>query len=145
MIRLYDGRELLFQWDINRQIEVSDPLIDEIHFSNSKAEDSLVVEVKEQGGKRLANIPNILLQEDWPIRVYGYADGQYTKQMITLKVNPRSKPADYIYTETELLDYKELAEDFYAALGDINTALGLIHEYAENVKVNGVPKGVEQQ
>ena len=138
MFVLNDGRAELFQWDLNRAIVVNDSDVNEVHFSNNTNKNSLVVEVQEQDGKRIAYIPNILLQEDWNIRVYGYADGEYTKQMITLRVNPRSKPDDYIYTETELLSYKELAEDFYDALGDIAEALEELHNYAESVIAGGV-------
>lgn len=138
MFLLEDGREELFQWDINRAIVISDSAIDQVHFSNTTTGEALVVEVKEQNGKRLANIPNILLQEDWSIKAYGYAEGQYTKQMVKLKVNTRSKPEDYVYTETELLSYKALAEEMLETLGDIEAALEELHNYAESVKAGGV-------
>ena len=97
MFKLQDGREHLWQWDINRKVIVEDPTIKEVHFSNRFDDCSLVVEVKDG----LADIPNILLQDNRPIRVYGYRDG-YTlvEQHITVKA--RTKPTDYVYTETEI-------------------------------------------
>lgn len=110
MFKILDGRNELFQWDINRQIIVSDASIDAVHFSNRTDNFSLVVEVKEQNGLRVADIPNILLQESWDINVYGYCDGYYTKQAARIKVNPRTKPESYVYTETEVLNYNTVME-----------------------------------
>ena len=110
MFKILDGRDELFQWDINRQIIVSDASIDAIHYSNRTDDSALVVEVKEKNGLRVADIPNILLQESWDINVYGYCDGYYTKQAARIKVNPRTKPESYVYTETEVLNYNTVME-----------------------------------
>ena len=103
MFKLQDGREHLWQWDINRKVIVEDPTIKEVHFSNRFDDCSLVVQVKDG----LADIPNILLQDNRPIRVYGYRDG-YTlvEQHITVKA--RTKPTDYVYTETEIHRWEDL-------------------------------------
>ena len=110
MFKILDGRTELFQWDINRQIIVSDASIDAVHFSNRTDDSALVVEVKEENGLRVADIPNILLQESWDINVYGYCNGYYTKQAARIKVNPRTKPESYVYTETEVLNYNTVME-----------------------------------
>ena len=110
MFKILDGRDELFQWDINRQIIVSDASIDAVHYSNRTDDSALVVEVKEKNGLRVADIPNILLQESWDINVYGYCDGHYTKQAARIKVNPRTKPESYVYTETEVLNYNTVME-----------------------------------
>lgn len=143
MFKIYDGREHFFQWDVDRKLIIDDPEIVEVHFTNRTTDYALACATYVEDGKTLVNVPNILLQTDWRIQAYAY-DGKHTKHSACYVVNTRSKPTDYIYTETELLNYKELAEDFYDALGDINSALGLLHEYAENVKVNGVPEEVEE-
>ena len=108
MFRIADGRECFYQWDLDREIIVEDATTDEIHFCNKTGECSLVVEVYEEDGVRKAKVPNILLQTDWDIRVYGYCGGSYTKQEARFKVASRSKPADYIYTETEIKNYDDL-------------------------------------
>ena len=99
MFQLIDGREYLWQWDINRQVKVEDPAIDEVHFCNRTSDCSLVVEVKDG----VADIPNILLQQDFPIKVYAYLKDGYTKIEECLKIKSRTKPSDYIYTETEVI------------------------------------------
>ena len=106
MFSIYDGRDSFYQWDINRKLIVEDSSIKEVHFCNKTDDCSLVVETYEEDGKTLANVPNILLQSSWKIRVFGYT-GDFTKYEKCFKVNARSKPADYIYTETELKNYED--------------------------------------
>lgn len=115
MFKIYDGRDNFFQWDLNQRLIVADASITEVHFCNRTDDCALVCEVYEEEGLRLVDVPNILLQEAWDIRVYGYCDGQYTKHQARFKVAARSRPADYIYTETELKNYDDL-EDRIKAL-----------------------------
>lgn len=123
MFKILDGRDELFQWDINRQIIVSDASIDAVHYSNRTDDSALVVEVKEKNGLRVADIPNILLQESWDINVYGYCDGYYTKQAARIKVNPRTKPESYVYTETEVLNYNTVMEKIDRVENNIGEAV----------------------
>ena len=114
MFLLEDGREHLFQWDINRRIQVEDPTITEVHFCNRTDECSLVVDTYTDDtydGKVYADIPNIILQQPWDIRVYAYCTGGYTKVEEVFEVKARSKPADYVYTETEIRDFDTLSEE----------------------------------
>lgn len=105
MFKILDGREEFYQWDVDRKLIISDTTVDEVHFCNRTDDCSLVVEVYELDGQRVADVPNILLQTDWPIRAYAYCGGCYTKQMATYKVRSRTKPSDYVYTETEIKNY----------------------------------------
>ena len=123
MFKILDGRDELFQWDINRQIIVSDASIDAVHYSNRTDDSALVVEVKEENGLRVADIPNILLQESWDINVYGYCNGYYTKQAARIKVNPRTKPESYVYTETEVLNYNTVMEKIDRVENNIGAAV----------------------
>lgn len=108
MFKIYDGRKEFYQWDLDRKLIVSDPTINEVHFCNKTDDCSLVCEVYEEDGLHLVNVPNLLLQSAWPIRVYGYCGNCYTKQYDLFKVNTRSKPADYMYTETEIKTWATL-------------------------------------
>ena len=111
MFTLEDGREHLYQWDLNRRILVNDPKICEVHFCNRTSDCSLVVEVYTDDtydGKTYADIPNILLQDARPIRAYAYCDDQYTLTEQQFTVKSRTKPDDYVYTETETLQYSTL-------------------------------------
>ena len=123
MFKILDGRNELFQWDINRQIIVSDASIDAVHFCNRTDVSALVVEVKEKNGLRVADVPNILLQESWDINVYGYCGGHYTKQAAKIKVNPRCKPESYVYTETEVLNYNTVMEKIDKVENNIGEAV----------------------
>lgn len=103
MFRIVDGREYFYQWDLDRQIAVSDSSIVEVHFCNRTDDCSLVVEVNDG----VANVPNILLQSNFDVRVFGY-DGKATLHEKVFKVKARTKPADYTYKETEIKSYEYL-------------------------------------
>lgn len=118
MFKIVDGREYFYQWDLDRQIEVEDATITEVHFCNRTDDCSLVVEVEEltifadgkEFTRRVANVPNIILQKSFDVRVFGY-DGKATRYDKVFKVKPRTRPADYVYTETEVLSIKQLEEE----------------------------------
>lgn len=112
MFRIADGRDAFFQWDLNRQIAVEDAAIKELHFCNKTDECSLVVGVVDG----LANVPNLLLTTSWDVRVYGFTD-EYTKIEKRFKVLPRTKPSDYVYTETEVKNYDNLTLQIQGATG----------------------------
>ena len=108
MFKIYDGRSEFFQWDLDRKLIVSDPTVDEVHFCNKTDSCSLVCEVYEKDGLRLVDVPNILFQSHWDINVFGYCGGRFTKNRAKFKVNARSKPTDYVYTETEIKNWEDL-------------------------------------
>lgn len=107
MFSIYDGRESFYQWDLDRKIIVNDASIKEVHFCNCASKDALVCNVYEYEGKRVSDVPNILLQDAWAINVYAY-DKNYTKYSCNFKVTARQKPNDYVYTETEVFNYKKI-------------------------------------
>lgn len=107
MLKLEDEREQLFQWDLNRRLIVEDTSVNEVHYCNRTDDYSLVCKVYEENGLRFTDIPNILLQENFKLRVYGY-DKEFTKFEEDFKIIPRSKPADYVYTPTEIKSFEAL-------------------------------------
>lgn len=109
MFKIYDGREHFYQWDLDRRLIVEDPSITEVHFCNRTDNCSLVCETFVEDGLTLVNVPNILLQTDWKIRVYAY-DGSYTKHDACYEVKSRTKPSDYVYTETEVYTVEKLVD-----------------------------------
>lgn len=109
MFILEHGREHLWQWDSNQRVMVEDNTISQVHFCNRTTPNSLVVETYIEDGELFANIPNILLQDNWDICVYAYCDC-FTKVEERLKVKARSKPSDYVYTETEIVNYQTLLD-----------------------------------
>lgn len=109
MFTILDGRTEFYQWDKNRKLIVEDSTIKEVHFCNKTDDCSLVCETYVEDGKTLVDVPNELLQSDWRINVYAY-DGSATKHCAIFKVNGRTKPADYLYTETEILNYDNVLQ-----------------------------------
>lgn len=110
MFLLEDGRKHLYQWDLNRRIQVEDPTIAEVHFCNRTDDCALVVETYTDDtydGKTYADIPNIILQQPWDIRAYAYCTDGYTKIEEVFEVKARTRPTDYVYTETEVYTIEE--------------------------------------
>lgn len=112
MLQIYGNRDELFQWDVNQKV-IADGLAigDEIHCYNIKQSNALVTIAYMLDGVVVADIPNLLLQSSLPLSIYRYVsdeDGQYTIDEHTFNVKQRPKPADYVYAETEVLDYGTL-------------------------------------
>lgn len=127
MFKIYDGRSEFYQWDLDRKVIVEDKSINQVHFCNRTDDCSLVTEVYDLDGLRVADVPNILLQNDWRINVYAY-DHKYTKHSEVFEVVRRSKPADYIYTETELKTLDALVE----RMDNIESTIGeAVEDYLE--------------
>lgn len=123
IFKIADGRECFYQWDIDRQLIVSDPTITEVHFCNRTDVCSLVVEVVDG----VANVPNKLLQSGFDVRVFGY-DGKATMHEATFKVKARTQPADYVYTETVVKSIEEILE----AAETVTTTANEFYEFVED-------------
>lgn len=107
----------LYQWDTDRHVAISPGngvTVDDVHFACSGQTDALVVEYKtDESGLLSAPIPNILLQSGNNITIYACmttANGEHTIASRTYSVIKRPKPADYVYTETEVKSYAALDE-----------------------------------
>lgn len=124
----------LYQWELGRKVQLF-PLpnmtVDEVHFSNHGDSEALVVKPKNENGMIIAEIPNVLLQSGNHLVVYsvnvaeGFID---TLRSCTFAVRKRAKPSDYVYTETEVLNYATLDK----RLRKVETGGGAI---------NGIPAG----
>ena len=120
-----------YQWDIDQKIVIDLNGCDErylqnppeVHFSNSSRKEALVVRstVKYSGDDVvvqddsvatmhagdiiIADVPNIILQEPYPLLVYVYltdADDSSSQKTILyseIPVRKRAKPSDYLYVE----------------------------------------------
>ena len=137
MFVIFDGRECFYQWDQNQRLIVLDKTITEVHFCNRTDDCALIVEVKEVDGVRVADVPNILLTDNFPIKVYGYCGDCFTKTDATFKVVKRSKPSDYIYTETEVKNY----EDFEARIKALEEKEVDLTDYVKNTDYATDKKG----
>lgn len=114
-----DKNGKLTQWDKDRRAIFENVVFsdgDEVHFSSAIDEhDAYVVLPYEENGKIYADIPNILLQQPGIIYVY-YYPLSYTKYSSQFYVERREKPDDYVYTETEIYDYRLLEQK----IGDLS-------------------------
>lgn len=113
MIKIIPDKEgKLTQWDLNRKVIVTGyEGVAEVHFA-SPGDDHGAYVVKLVDGQ--AEIPNILLTMAGTINVYVYPADR-TVFATTLWVMAREKPDDYVYTETEVLNWRTLDEE----IGDL--------------------------
>lgn len=120
MFEILNGRGSFWQWDLNQKLVVQDLQNGaEVHFSNGNSDYALVTLVKTVDGKKVCDVPNVVLQKAGYVNVFAYViDGEekYTEYKAAILVLARSKPEDYIYTETETLCYKNLSEK----IGDVS-------------------------
>jgi len=110
MLAIYDGREALWQWDIGQKLLVTHEGVCEVHFKQPGEETALTVQTYDLGGQTVANVPNILLQEAGKLTAYIYVcvGDACTIQKAIFTIKPRPRPADYVYTETEVKTYSAL-------------------------------------
>lgn len=111
---IYDGRTSFWQWDLGQRLVVADDVCCEVHFCNDTTDCALVSAVYELDGKRVADVPNILLQTAAPLRVFAYAQSDNEERTIhseILTVIARTKPDDYVYTEIEVWTAEKAVED----------------------------------
>lgn len=133
MFKIQDGRENFVQWDLNRKIFVEDESITQVHFANLSNQNALVTEVKNH----LADVPNVLLQDYGTILIYG-CDGNYTKYSEAYRVLRREKPDNYVYTETEVLNYNNLLGRLDNLEGNIDKIIAdYLRENPPQVDLNG--------
>lgn len=124
MFAIANGRKALWQWDLNQQLTVAGSCT-EVHYLDKGSPSTLTVAVKD--GK--ADIPNVLLQRPGRLIVYAYiidAQDHHTKVCETFGIAPRPKPAEYVYTETEV----ETWNDLQSQIGDL---AGLATEEKNNL------------
>lgn len=114
MFRLADGRDKLYQWDSNIKLLVDENFgsIDAVHFASRFSRTSLAKKIVVENSVSYVVIPNILLTKSYDVFVYAYVhgdNGSYTKLEKTFEVISRPKPSDYVYTETDVLNYLTLS------------------------------------
>lgn len=105
-MKIYDGRQSFYQWDLNQKLVSDFKVGEEVHFHNIRQSTALVVVAYEYEDSIVVDVPNILLQNSYPIVVYRCAVNDTmlsTVQEQIFEVEQRPKPDDYVYTETEVL------------------------------------------
>lgn len=110
---IYDGRASFWQWDLGQRLTVCDDVCSEVHFWNGTSECALVCKVYTEGDRSVVNVPNVLLRSTNPVRVYAYTQNDGSEQTVhseIFNVIPRTKPDDYVYTETEVWTAEKAVE-----------------------------------
>ena len=147
--------ESLYQWDQGRVLEIrglSLATAPEIHFCNGTLDGAIVRQsTMDDAGVITANIPNVLLQKPYKIKVYiCMCEGEKFRSsyQIEILVKPRSKPEYYtiedkteIYSikalvaevENTLEKYKDLSNQYEDILETVNN----LSEDIEELKKNG--------
>lgn len=145
MFTIADGRDRLYQWDVNVKLALDDPssTICGAHFKARFSRDSIFVPVIRTDDGAYVTVPNILLQKSYDLVVYAYCDVDLcTKDVDVFTVEAKPRPADYVYTETEVLTYLTLDK----RLSDLERFGGATEEQiatalAEYLKKNPVQAG----
>lgn len=144
-IRVDGTKNYLWQWDIGRRLKLEGVEVGtQVHFSyeSYNDEDALVVESFEEDEAVYAEVPNILLQSSGQLKVYLYVndiDEKYTKIRQIINVFRRPKPADYVYTQTEVLSYKTLDTRMKALEDDLeNQVAESVETYLKENPIEGV-------
>ena len=111
-LRILGHNGQLWQWDTGQKMAVEDNgACNEVHFCNRFSKVALVIPIKDFEGVRTVEVPNILLQVPAALTAYLYhyaEDGSETRFSYSFPVRARPKPEDYVYTETEVLNYNSL-------------------------------------
>ena len=92
----------LFQWDYGQKMQIKGLTLGEtmeVHFSNVKDKEAVVMVATKQGDSYIVDIPNILLEKSLDIIAWIYAIGSNSGETVKtaiLKVEPRIKPQDVV-------------------------------------------------
>ena len=140
MITLLDDR--LYQWDSGQKVMLTDvdAMATEVHFAHYCASNlALIVPVKTTAvGGKYAEIPNNLLCEAKTLCVWTWAEDK-TITGVRFKVEPRVKPADYVYTPTDVLNFEHLRQELLDMFQEFEVQNASDYELLKNKpKINSV-------
>lgn len=134
--KMVTGKNCFYQWDTD-QILVAENAGDclAVHFCRKNDPAALVCRIRTENGKQIVDVPNELLQTAGMITAYLMAEDR-TCYAQSFPVLPRAKPADYVYTQTEVLSYQQLDQRLQALEGE-----GISKAVADYLKENPVQAG----
>lgn len=107
VFKIYDGRTNFWQWDTGQKLIVLDESVTEVHFSNRDMNHSITRNVYEYEGKRVCNVPDIILQLPRNLVAYAYVGDDktgHTIKSVKFAVIQRPIPDDYVMDQGEQVD-----------------------------------------
>ena len=143
MFKIYDGREHFYQWDSDCKLIIDDGSISAVHFCNRTLDCAIVCNVYKENGQYLVNVPNIFFQSDRDLHVYAY-DDNHTLYEETYKVCARSKPADYVYKDDEVLTWARIEQRMTDLENTVSTE-GIAQIVQDYFKENPIEVGATQE
>ena len=143
MFSIFDGREHFYQWDSDCKLIIDDGSVSAVHFCNRTLDYSIVCNVYKENGQYLVNVPNIFFQNDRDLHVYAY-DDNHTLYEETYKVYARSKPADYVYKDDEVLTWAKIEQRMTDLENTVSTD-GIAQVVEDYLKKNPVEAGATQE
>lgn len=129
IFKIYDGRTNFWQWDTGQKLIVLNENVTEVHFSNRDMEHSQKRTVYvDKSGKRVCNIPDVLLQLPKNLIAYAYVtddDGAgHTVKSVKFAVIQRPIPVDYVCRQDDVIE-------------DLTTRLELLEALIKDVEAGG--------
>lgn len=98
---MINTQDKIYQWSLDVPVYVDTDEV--VQFAQVGSSETMNVETEPQGEVYTCNIPNVLLQEAKDIFIY------HGNESERVSIIYRAKPDDYVYTETEVKDYDDLA------------------------------------
>lgn len=127
LFKIYDGRTNFWQWDTKQKLIVLDENVTEVHFSNRDMNHSIKRDVYEYEGKRVCNVPDVILQLPRNLIAYAYVNNDmagYTARSIKFAVIKRPIPDGYVMDQGEQID-------------DISRRLELLESVLKDIEQGG--------
>lgn len=122
------------QWDVNQKMKIILNGCKEgylaippnVHFANARSKEALVVRSTVEGNDTIiVNVPNLLLEEHYPLLVYVYltdsneVSSQKTILKIEIPVRKRARPSNYDYVENiERITAEQIKQEIEEELAD---------------------------
>ena len=129
IFKIYDGRTNFWQWDTGQKLIVLDDEITEVHFSNRDMSHSITRNVYEYDGKRVCNIPDIILQLPCNLVAYAYAT-DHTVKSVKFAVVKRPIPEGYVMGKDEQVeDINRRLEAVESILKDVALGNQELHKF----------------
>lgn len=118
-LNIADGRRFFWQWDTGCLLNVGGISEgSELHFANSAFPEPLKAKTFKKGSDVLCKVPDEILQTSGRFYVFVYMceeENGYTVYEKSFVVNPKPKPVDYVYEETERYTVERAIEEAFTA------------------------------